>query len=79
MVRQASLRKTWDEQFPAFKVSWMLKKASLSKNSLINQEPRSERKSPYCIVSENRFNETWFLNCHPLVGVSVFIANLSKR
>ena len=33
----------------------MLKKASLRKNSLINEEPRSERSSPYCTVSEYLF------------------------
>ena len=55
-----SLRKTQDDQFPALKVSWMLKKASLRKNSLINQEPRLERSSPCCTVSEYRFfYEMW--------------------
>ena len=33
------MRKTKDDQFPAWKVSWMLKKESLKKDSLINQEP----------------------------------------
>ena len=41
-----SLRKTKDDQFPALKVSWMLKKENWRKNSLTNQEPRSERNSP---------------------------------
>ena len=51
VVRETSLRKTWDDQFPALKESWMLKKASLRKNSLINQEPRSVRSFPvlHCI------------------------------
>ena len=49
----------------------MLKRASLRKNSLINQEPRKERSSPCCIVSENRF-----LTVDPFVGKPVFIAKL---
>ena len=40
------LEKTWDDQSPALKVSWMLKR----KNSFRNQEPLSERSSPYCTV-----------------------------
>ena len=41
--------------FPVLKVSLMLKKDSGRKNSLISQEPRSERSSPCCTVSEYRF------------------------
>ena len=56
------------------KVSWISKRENWRKNSLINQEPRSERNSPCCIVSENRLmrcgfesslSRTWIL---PTVG-----------
>ena len=43
-----SLRKMKDDQSPSLEVSWMLKRESWRKNSLTNQEPRSERSSPYC-------------------------------
>ena len=45
--------------------SWMLKKASLRKNLLTNQEPRSERSSPCCTVSEYRFS--WDVVFWPLL------------
>ena len=35
VVRQMSLRKTWDDQFHALKVSWMLKKTSLRKKLVV--------------------------------------------
>ena len=57
----------------------MLKRENQRKNSLTNQEPRSERSSPYCIVSEYRLNELWFFTGDPLVRVFVFIAKLSER
>ena len=41
---------------------------------MTNQEPRSERSSPCCTVSEDVFDEMWFLTVDPLVRVSVFIA-----
>ena len=41
----------WVEEL-ALKVSWMLKRASLKKNSLINQEQRSERISLCRTLSE---------------------------
>ena len=44
-----------DDQSPVLKVSLMLKKESWRKNSMTNLEPRSERSSPCCIVSEYRF------------------------
>ena len=40
----------------------MLKKASLRKNSLINQEPRSERSSPNYTVFENHGGQNDYLN-----------------
>ena len=74
------MRKTWDDQFPALNVSFVLKKASLKKNSLRNQEPRLVRNFLYYTVFEYRFfNEMWFLTVDPLVGIPVFIATLSKR
>ena len=57
----------------------MLKDENQRKNSLTSLEPRQERSSPCCIVSEYRFNEMWFLTVDPFVGISVFIAKLSKR
>ena len=57
----------------------MLKKAGLWKNSLINQEPRSERSSPCRTVFEYRFYEMWFLTVDPFIRVSGFIAKLSQR
>ena len=44
-----------DDQSPALKVSLMLKNENWRKNSLTSLEPRSERSSPCCIVSESRF------------------------
>ena len=60
------MRKTWDDQIPALKVSWMLKKASLRKNSLINQEDRYEV-FRIALYSNTVFNEMWLLTVDPLV------------
>ena len=58
----------------------MLKDENWMKNSMTSVEPRSERSSPCCTVSEHRFfYEMWFLTVDPFIGISVFIAKLSER
>ena len=45
----------YDDFSPVLMVSLRLKDENWRKNSLTNQEPRSERSSPCCTVSESRF------------------------
>ena len=55
LVKRTSLRKMLDYQPPVLKVSLVLKNENWMKNLLTSLEPRSERSSPYYIVSEYRF------------------------
>ena len=48
----------------------MLKKASLRKNSLTNQEQRSDEVLRVTLYSNTDFNEMWFLTVDPLVRIS---------
>ena len=54
-VRETSLKKMWNNASPVLKVSLRLKNENRRRNSLTSLEPRSERSSPCCIVSESRF------------------------
>ena len=67
------------DQSPVLKVSLMLKKASLRKNSLRSQEPGSERVLRVALYSHTVFNGMWFWTVDPFVTISVFIAKLSER
>ena len=49
------LEEDLEDQFPALKVSSVLKWASLRKDSLINQAPRLVRSFQYYTVFEYRF------------------------
>ena len=55
LVKKTSFKKMWNNASPVLKVSLMLKSENWRKNSLTSLEPRSERSSPCCIVSEYRF------------------------
>ena len=65
-------------QFPASKVSCVLKFTKLRKTSLINQEPRSERNVPCYIVFEHRFDEMWFLTVDPFARASMTSQSFPK-
>ena len=63
-----------DDDSPVLKVSLRLKDENWRKNSLTSLEPRWERSSQCCIVSNPVFDEVWFLTVDPFMRISVFIA-----
>ena len=73
------MRKIWNDQFPALKVSWMLKRANLRKNSLTNESHDRNEVLRIEYYRHPVFNEMWFLTVDPFMRVSVFIAKLSER
>ena len=64
---------------PVLKQSLILKNQNWKKNSLTNQEPRSERSLRVALYSNTVFNKMWFLTIDQFIRMSVFIAKLSER
>ena len=64
------------DQSPIWKVSWMLKKASMRKNSLKSLEPRWNEVLRVANYPNPVFHEMWFLTIDPFVGIPVFIAKV---
>ena len=58
------------------KVSWMLKKASLRKNSLTSLDHDRSEISRIALCPNTVFNEMWFLTNAPFIRMNVFIAKL---
>ena len=50
----------------------------MQRKNLTRLQPRWERSSPYCKLSESRFFEMWFLTIDPFAGIPVF-TKLSER
>ena len=75
-----SLRKTYDDQFPALMVSWMLKKEGKLEEELVDK-PGTTIGTKFSVMHFIRtpflFNEMLFLTGDPFVRVSVFIEKLS--